>query len=367
MENIARISSVMTELKLDWAVLSGADSVCFATGHQVPIEIGANPFSGGPSLAIVGRDGSCGIICSNTDGAQVAGINYELYDGFANAVTNQIINYHRATERLVKSLGVGGRIGIERNSFPFLLSEILVPDTANLDVPLARLRAIKTNVEIDKLRFAAQVAAAGQEEARIVSTAGVAELEAFALIRARMERMANNRCALTGEFVSGVERTSTLGSPPVERIMAEGDPVLCDLAPRVEGYWGDSCGAFVIGSQPTDAYVHLFEAAKETLNLAIAELKPGLRICDFDSQLRANMIGHGYSYPHHSGHGIGTSVHEFPRLVPDETALIEENMVLMVEPGSYIPNLGGARCEYMLRVTSTGAEIMAPFELSCSQ
>ncbi|MCJ8323416.1 MAG: aminopeptidase P family protein [Rhizobiales bacterium] len=365
MENIARISSLLSELNLDWAVLSGVDSVCFATGHQVPIEIGANPFSGGPTLAIVGRDGSCGVVCSNTDGVQIAGVNYELYAGFANAVTNQIGNYHSATERMIKSLGVSGKIGIERNSFPFLLADILRPDSVNLDVPLARLKAIKTSTELVKLRLAAQVAATGQEEARRVSKAGVAELAAFGFIRASMERMAGNRCALTGEYVTGIERTSTLGSPPVERIMVEGDPVLCDLAPRVDGYWGDSCSAFVIGGQPTAAYRKLFNAAKETLELAIAELRPGLRVCDFDAKLRANMLGHGYTYPHHSGHGIGTSVHEYPRLVADETALFEKNMVIMVEPGSYIPNIGGARCEYMLRVTSTGSEIMAKFELSC--
>ncbi|MXU65020.1 M24 family metallopeptidase [Oceanomicrobium pacificus] len=55
------------------------------------------------------------------------------------------------------------------------------------------------------------------------------------------------------------------------------------------------------------------------------------------------------------------SVHEWPRLVPDETALIEENMVLMVEPGSYVPGLGGIRTEFILRVTRSGAEALATF------
>lgn len=79
--------------------------------------------------------------------------------------------------------------------------------------------------------------------------------------------------------------------------------------------------------------------------------------------LRAHMQGAGFSYPHHSGHGIGTSVHEWPRLVPDEPALIEENMVLMVEPGSYRDGIGGVRCEHMLRVTATGVEVLTDFQM----
>ena len=76
--------------------------------------------------------------------------------------------------------------------------------------------------------------------------------------------------------------------------------------------------------------------------LAIATLRPGLTVSAFDASLRAHLAGVGLSYPHHSGHGIGTSVHEWPRMVPDEGAMIEENIVLMVEPGAYVAGVGGA-------------------------
>ena len=56
-------------------------------------------------------------------------------------------------------------------------------------------------------------------------------------------------------------------------------------------------------------------------------------------------------------------MHKWPRLVPNEDALIEETMVLMVEPGSYLPDIGGGRTEYILRVTATGAENLTDFPL----
>ncbi|MCR9138453.1 MAG: M24 family metallopeptidase [Alphaproteobacteria bacterium] len=365
MANIKRLGAMLAEMDADWAVLTGADSVCFATGHVVPIEIGQSPFSGGPTVAFVGRDGSAGVVCPNTDGGQGGDYEEIAYAGFANAVTDQVGNYRASVSELITRIGLSGSVAIETSSFPRALSDLLPDDMRPMDVPLARLRAVKNEDEVTHMAFAAKVAAAGQNEARRLSVPGACEMDNFGRIRSKMEVMSNARCALAGEYITGVDRTSQLGLPISDRIIEAGDPVVCDLAPRVAGYWGDSCSAFVVGGEPTAEYERMYDAAKNTLELAIAELRPGLRVCDFDAKLRAHMKGLGYEYPHHSGHGIGTSVHEFPRLVPDETALFEENMFIMVEPGSYVRGLGGLRCEFMLRVTATGAEVTAPFEMTC--
>ncbi len=364
MENVRRIADLLTQSGHDWVVLTGADSLCFATGHVVPIEIGMSPFTGGPCTVFVSKDGAVGVVAANVDGEPVEGLVYETYAGFARAVTNQPGNYQTAFAAMAKRLGVSGSVACEAGSLPASALDVLGKQPIPLDRELARLRAIKTEAELAKLRRAAQIAAAGQATARANSVAGATELQIWGDIRTTMERAAGERCAMAGEYLSGIERTSVLGLQPSERALENADPIVCDLAPRVGGYWGDSCSAFVVGHQPGEAYTKLFEASKETLDLAISELMPGIRVCDFDSLLRANMQRYGFSYPHHSGHGIGTSVHEFPRLLPDETAIIEENMVLMVEPGSYIPGLGGARCEFMLIVTATGCEVAAPFKMA---
>ena len=139
--------------------------------------------------------------------------------------------------------------------------------------------------------------------------------------------------------------------------------MICDLAPRINGYWGDSCSSFTVGGGGSPAYQKMFDTAKLTLDLAISEIRPGLKVSELDRTLRDFMQKSGFSYPHHSGHGIGTSVHEYPRLVPDEHALLEENMIIMVEPGTYIDGIGGVRTEHMIRVSRTGCEVLTDFEM----
>ena len=356
-----RIMAVLDELRADWAVLSSPDAVCYSTGQPIPIETGPSPFTGGPALAFVGRQGGAGLVCSNVEGSGV-GIEAEVYSGFSGNVTNQIANYRASVQKLASRLGVGGRLAVQMASHPAQLSDLLPGPFMAIDRLLDRARAIKTPSEIAALRRVGKITADAQIATRNLSRAGSSEVELLNAIRAVIEQAAGGRCPLAGEYLGGIDNTATLGTPPGVRQLKAGDPVICDLAPRINGYWGDSCASFVIGS-PSDEWLRLFARARETLSLAQSLIRPGLRVSELDAKLRAHMSGAGYSYPHHSGHGIGTSVHEWPRLVPNEDAMIEENMVLMVEPGSYLPDIGGVRTEYMLRVTATGTENLTDFPL----
>jgi Xaa-Pro aminopeptidase len=361
-ENVGRVAGLLAEEGLDWLVLSSFDGVCFATGHVAGIETGPSPFSGGPTLALVGRDASHGIVASNVEGIQSEGAAYEIYEGFSLAVTDQTGNYLAALDRLLARLGVSGRIGVEA-SLPAIVAERLPGGSRRIGPALDRLRAVKTGAEIARLTRCGEVAAAGQERARKASSPGATEAGVLNEIRARMETLADARCALAGEYMAGSDRTARLGLPVSAHPVSAGDPVICDLAPRVAGYWGDSCGAFVVGDRAPEPYLAMWRAARDALALAEAELRPGLRVSDFDRTIRDFMAGRGRSYPHHTGHGIGASVHEWPRLVPGEDALIERDMVLMVEPGCYEPGIGGVRCEFMLRVTAAGCENLTPFTM----
>jgi Xaa-Pro aminopeptidase len=359
-EQEERIRLCLKEMGADWAILSGPDAVCYATGQPIPIETGPSPFTGGPALAFVGRSGGIGLVCSNVEASgPVPGVTLETYAGFSETVTDQLEGYRGAVQRMARRLGVGGKLAVQLVSHPASVVDIL-PLGPSIDPLLNRVRAVKTMGEITALRLAATSANDGQRAARRLSCVGLSELEILNGIRAAIEDGAGSRCALAGEYVTGIERTATLGNPPGRRKLISGDPVICDLAPRVGGYWSDSCASFCIDSA-SDVWLAQYQRAKETLDLAIATLRPGISVANFDKTLRAHMQEAGFSYPHHSGHGIGTSVHEWPRLVPDEPTLIEENMVLMVEPGSYLPGIGGARCEHMLRVTATGAEVLTNF------
>ena len=91
-------------------------------------------------------------------------------------------------------------------------------------------------------------------------------------------------------------------------------------------------------------------------------MRPGIVAADLDGELRRCVAAAGYAYPHHSGHSIGASVHEWPRLTPYERAPLQEGMFIMVEPAAYDPDIGGVRLEWMIEITATGCRPAAPFE-----
>jgi Xaa-Pro aminopeptidase len=75
----------------------------------------------------------------------------------------------------------------------------------------------------------------------------------------------------------------------------------------------------------------------------------------------------GYDYPHHSGHGIGTTHFERPFIMPWNNETLAEDMVVMLEPGVYQPGIGGMRLEWAFRVTPAGGEPLTQFSLSLEQ
>jgi Xaa-Pro aminopeptidase len=93
---------------------------------------------------------------------------------------------------------------------------------------------------------------------------------------------------------------------------------------------------------------------------ALARVRPGARAKDVDAVVRKLIKRAGYLrfLPHGTGHGVGLEVHELPSLAPSSRDVLQEGMVVTVEPGIYVPEIGGARIEDMVLVKSGGYEIL---------
>ena len=103
----------------------------------------------------------------------------------------------------------------------------------------------------------------------------------------------------------------------------------------------------------------------EALELAISLVRPGAISGQIDRQVREFMRKAGYPvYFHHTGHGVGVSGHEEPRLVPYNDLRIEPGMVIMLEPGIYFPDETAIRLEDAVLVTDSGAEILTRHDKS---
>jgi Xaa-Pro aminopeptidase len=352
-----------------WAIVTGPDAVSYASGHEVPYETGPSPFAGGPTTAFVAADGGCHLLLANNEPytGRLETDRVVVYEGFsAERPLQGNAEYVAAARRLARELGVSGTVAVEAASFPASLAEALadrIDATVPIDAALARARMVKTGEEVVALRRACAAADAGQRAALRSASAGQTELELFAVIRCAMETEAGGRCCVAGECSSGPERTAALFDWPRTRRLEAGDPVIVDLAPRVGGYWADSARTLVVGDEPGRALARLIAGTRSGLERACEVLRPGLTASAFDAVVRRAVLdGGGTEYAHHSGHSIGVSVHEDPRLVPGDETTLEAGMVIMVEPSSYEPGVGGARSEWMFLVTEHGNEVISAFE-----
>ena len=339
---------------LDVARRAGADvllaarpsTVAWLCGYAVDLEGGPGPFGlapllilreGARPLAVVSEDEAPAVAALGCDVASYPGSTLEPLDPVGGA------------RRALTGVLEGARAATELGWLPAALAVGL----ALVDVAeqLAGVRAVKDADEIERLRTAVAVCDAGQRAAREHAQPGLSELELWSHVHAAVEEAAGGRTALVADLLSGA-RTGEVGGAPGERVLAPGDLVLCDLVPRVRGYWGDSCATFAVGTVDRAARTQ-HAAARDALARGLEAIRPGIRAGDLDSFVRD-----GLDYPHHTGHGLGADWHEEPRIVPGSPTVLAPGMVIALEPAVYADGRG-IRCEKVAVVTDDGSEVLS--------
>jgi Xaa-Pro aminopeptidase len=183
-----------------------------------------------------------------------------------------------------------------------------------------------------------------------------------------MEAYLGERFALQNALHGGRNSDSPFPGTPSAYVLQAGDLVISDMVPYYGGYWGDSCSTYVVGGTDAVTAEHrrIHQISRDAFMTGFDAIKPGLTGGQIDSIVRDHVKQHGYDYPHHTGHGVGVSNHEEPRLVIDSQTVLEAGMVLLMEPAVYIPGYGGVRQERMVLVTEQGAEFLSlnSFELA---
>ncbi|MCL2752039.1 MAG: Xaa-Pro peptidase family protein [Firmicutes bacterium] len=141
-----------------------------------------------------------------------------------------------------------------------------------------------------------------------------------------------------------------------------GDFLLVDCGCRLAGYCSDMTRVFCF-SEPSVKMLELYKTVLGAQQYAIANIGPGMTCHEADSLAREFIIsnGCGDEFTHGSGHGVGVNIHEAPSLKRDSPDVLRPNMVVTIEPGIYIEDIGGVRLEDMLVITENGAENITKF------
>jgi Xaa-Pro aminopeptidase len=369
-ERTDRVADVVRRLNTDWAVLCSPELVCYATGHEVPIETGPSPHSGGPAVAIVGVDGSVALLVEElqeNDARASRADHVAIVRGFAPTPHKPSLEamHGAALSALLEELGIRrATVAVEQASISAaIVATLATHDVRPIDATaeLRDARATKTARELEQLRACAELTAVGQRAAVEAAEPGLSELELFERIRLAMGLAIGLPVTLAADLLTGADRTGSAMGGPTERVIVQGESVICDLVPRLGGYWGDSCNTFTVGDSTPPALAALRDAAVAALECAAEVIRPGITAGELDAEMR-KIIDRVGPNQLHLGHAIGTSNFEHPRVVPGEDTPLRPEMVLMIEPGVYVPGRGGARLEWMFRVTESGNELMSPFQ-----
>jgi Xaa-Pro aminopeptidase len=225
--------------------------------------------------------------------------------------------------------------------------------------PLIRqLRLYKDKTEVAALERAVHIA---QEAFRKVTRRiklGMTESDLAADLQREMLRLGATSASFPIIIAEG-ENAAFPHAVPGKRKIRAGSAVLIDWGATVDHYRSDLTRVVFIRRIPPRIgrlYTHVL-AAQEA---AIAALAPGKRMCDVDAVARKLLkrARLDRAFSHGLGHGLGLDIHEAPRLSKKIKDRLEPGMVVTVEPGVYLPRIGGVRIEDDVLVTTGGCRVL---------
>lgn len=238
---------------------------------------------------------------------------------------------------------------------------------AGLD--LLSLYQYKTRLDVEGLKLAHSLAAVGVEVFYQEVKTGISESKLAALIEyAIQEKIGQNNISFARAWPMIQSGSNTANGEKYNRttgkIIADGEFVLLEMGVCVNGYWADITRTTITG-EITELQKSMFETVTTAQQMAIEMLQPGIAMCEVDRTARKVIeeAGFGKYFNHALGHQVGFRYHDPGCCVaPDCTDVLQEGMVLTVEPGIYGIELdGGVRIEDNLLITANGYQLLSNY------
>lgn len=311
----------------------------------------------------------CGFESSNAALLVQPGGETTLYTDFRYAESAREIDgveLKVVKRAILKALGeeLDGKLQFEADVLPYLEWERLSAGGADL-VPTAgiveQFRAVKDDEEVALIRRAARVADRALEALTAETWVGRTEREIAWRLQELVHAHGGDSLSFDTIVVSGPNGALPHGNPS-ERIVDRGTLVTVDWGVRLNGYCSDCTRTFSTGSLPEQLRT-AFDTCLAAQKKACAEIKPGLTGVEADAIARdvIEAAGFGANFGHGLGHGVGMMVHESPRLSTESTDTLAVGNIVTVEPGIYLPGVGGCRIEDLAVIREEGLELLTSF------
>ena len=321
---------------------------------------------------LAGFTGSAGQLLVTQDGAD----DVFVTDGrYAEQAKNQVPDVEHLLVPdagwLPDAVGSRRRLGLEAQTVPWARATTVEQQVEAEVVPTSglveELRQVKDDDEIEALRTACRLADEAFADMLEWLAPGLTEQQ----VAVRLERAMVDAGAVDRSFetiVASGPNSSVPHHRPTDRTLRAGDLITFDFGALWAGYHSDMTRMVSLG-MPTDELRGIFEVVRKAQQAGVEAAQASASTGDVDAVCRKVVAAAGFTdnFLHGTGHGVGLEIHEDPYLRPQQSApglvtspsvTLLPGMAVTVEPGVYLPGVGGVRIEDSLVITPTGPDVL---------
>lgn len=342
---IDNVRRVFDKLAIDGLIVTNGTNMAYLTG-----------FTGGTGDGLV--------LIGKTNAALITDARYEdayrgaLPEGVELLITRDYWGVAMMAAKRFKIENLGFEDTITYRDFDYLDETFDGVDIVPVPELLEALREVKDDSELAKLRRAANVSVEAFNAMLPQLHVGMTEREVANLLDRIIKEKGADKPSFDTIVASGYRGALPHGTYSDKKIEA-GDLVTIDFGYYVDGYTSDITRTLAFGELDEKSQ-EIYAVAKRALDTTVAGINPGMLAKDVDTLARdvITSAGYGKQYTHSTGHGVGLDIHEGPILSmrAAETDIVMPGMLLTIEPGIYITDLGGVRIEDDIIVTADGVE-----------
>ena len=266
----------------------------------------------------------------------------------------------------LRALGLAGKtLGVESFVMRFREMELIQKHAPGVrlvagDAPFNALRRAKDAAEVALIRKAIAGTQQALDRALAQVRPGMTEREIGGIAQA--ELLAGG-LGISFVIAQGGPTSAQPHGDMSDRPLGAGEPLLIDFGGMLGGYSADLTRTFFIGREPDARFRAIYELVKAANQAGRAACGPGVPAQAVDRAARQVIAegGYGEYFIHRTGHGLGLDVHEEPYIIEGNATPLEPGDVFTVEPGIYLPGVGGVRIEDNILITPDGAETLTTY------
>lgn len=342
----ARLSALRSRLagtRVDCLLVSARANLFYLTG-----------FTGSAGFLLVDEKGST----LYTDG------RYELQAAEEVRGSRVVITRRGTAKAVIARARRYRRVGFEASAdyrfFRLLAEAVGLTRLRGLESAVEQLRLVKDEEELARIRRSVELNSRVFRETVPLLRPGMPEREVAAELEYRMRRYGADQPAFETIVAAG-PRSALPHARASPRPLGKKELLVLDHGAILANYASDMTRTVYLGV--ADPRVRaLYGVVQEAQQRAIQAVRAGVKCAEVDRAARDHITrcGYGQHFPHSTGHGLGIEVHEIPRIAAREKMKLPAGAVITIEPGVYVPDLGGVRIEDVVLVRDRGAEVLTP-------